>query len=123
MCHGWKEKCVWCEEEYENGELEQNELGLLCNKCKRAIESRGELTRKINESREKTDTTLKTSFINKLSEAFAISGIAEKLEYSKTVIGEFVTITINDFCIKEINISRNSFEQIIIDIMKGLKGE
>lgn len=39
---GELEKCEWCEEEFEEEELKNTELGTVCEKCRRAIESRGE---------------------------------------------------------------------------------
>ena len=35
-------ECSWCEEEYEESELKQTNLGLLCSNCIDAIRSRGE---------------------------------------------------------------------------------
>ena len=35
-------KCSWCENEYEEYELKETNLGLLCDGCIRAIKSRGE---------------------------------------------------------------------------------
>lgn len=35
-------KCFWCENEFEDGELIETNLGLLCEDCIRALKSRGE---------------------------------------------------------------------------------
>ena len=35
-------ECTWCKEEYEVSDLTQTDIGLLCDKCIRAIKSRGE---------------------------------------------------------------------------------
>ena len=34
--------CKWCKEEYDMSDLKQTTYGLLCDKCIRAIKSRGE---------------------------------------------------------------------------------
>lgn len=35
-------KCEWCEEDYEEFDLVETNLGMLCEHCIRAIRSRGE---------------------------------------------------------------------------------
>lgn len=34
--------CSWCKEVFENSDLYETKIGLLCFRCKKAIESRGE---------------------------------------------------------------------------------